>query len=39
MEFNSFFDSIQSGLKKDIKSRRLNMKISVKEFNELSKKY
>ena len=39
MEFNSFFDSIQAGLKKDIKSRRLNMKISVKEFNELSKKY
>ena len=39
MKFNSFFDSIQAGLKKDIKSRRLNMKISVKEFNELSKKY
>jgi hypothetical protein len=39
MEFNSFFDSIQTGLKKDIKSRRHKIKISVKEFNELAKKY
>jgi len=39
MSFEEFYDCINNGLKRDIKSRRLKMRVSVDEFSSLSNKY
>ena len=39
MSFEKFISCVNNGLKRDIKSRRLKMKVSVEEFSELAKKY
>ena len=39
MSFEEFYDCINNGLKRDIKSRRLKMRVSVDEFSALSNKY
>ena len=39
MSYECFYNCVNSKLKRDIKSRRLKMKVSIQEFNILSKKY
>ena len=39
MSFENFFKCVNDGIKRDIKSRRLKMKVSVDEFSAFSKKY
>ena len=39
MSLEEFYDCINNGLKRDIKSRRLKMRVSVDEFSALSNKY
>ena len=39
MSFENFIKCVNDGIKRDIKSRRLKMKVSVDEFSAFSKKY
>ena len=39
MSFENFFKCVNDGIKRDIKSRRLKMKVSVDEFSTFSNKY
>ena len=39
MSFEEFYNCVNNGIKRDIKSRRLKMRVSIKEFNTFSKKY
>ena len=39
MSFEIFFKCVNDGIKRDIRSRRLKMKVSVDEFSAFSKKY
>ena len=39
MSFENFFKCVNDGIKRDIKSRRLKMKVSVDEFSAFSRKY
>jgi len=39
MSFENFFKCVNDGIKRDIKSRRLKMKVSVDEFRAFSRKY
>ena len=39
MSFQEFSNCINNGLKRNIKSRRLKLNVTIKEFDKLSKKY
>ena len=39
MSFQEFYKCVNNGIKRDIKSRRLKMRVSVDEFSVLSEKY
>ena len=39
MSFEEFYNCVNNGIKRDIKSRRLKMRVSIKEFSTFSKKY
>ena len=39
MSFEKFYNCVNTGIKRDIKSRRLKMRVSIKEFSTFSKKY
>ena len=39
MSFEKFCNCVNNGINRDIKSRRLKMRVSIKEFSTFSKKY
>ena len=39
MSFQEFLNCINNGLKRNIKSRRLKLNVTIKEFDKLTKKY
>ena len=39
MSFQEFLNCINNGLKRNIKSRRLKLNVTIKEFDKLAKKY
>lgn len=39
MSFEEFYNCVNTGIRRDIKSRRLKIRVSVEEFSTFSKKY